>query len=412
MALLLTSALLFGSALTGCSSKDSSAGANDDAKHKITFLHWRGEDTEVFNKIIAQFEKKNPDIDVEMNVLPSDSYIANASATLLSGKGSDVFASFPGSQFEALQESNLYADLSNEPFLSSFSEGLMGAGKKDDKQLAIPYQLVYNIPVYNKGIFEKLNLEPPKDWNGFLKVCKTLKDNGYDPILFAGDVSPSQFINPMVMNNEPSDDAFAKLETGEEKLTNNWFVKTLTQLKELSDKGYFQKDAIGTKKEGSAALFAQEKGAILALGSYMMSTVKQQNPKIKQGLLSPITVDESQIKYEGIHTATFMLGVNAKSKNQKYAKKFIEFLTEPEIASEYANGTGQMLTLKDVKYESPELAETAKWLDKKTLFQPRYTLKKEQVSKAIETAVQDVLSGVEPKKAAKKAQEEVERAIK
>jgi raffinose/stachyose/melibiose transport system substrate-binding protein len=143
-----------------------------------------------------------------------------------------------------------------------------------------------------------------------------------------------------------------------------------------------------------------------------MSTVKQQNPEIEQGLLAPITVSEDQMKYEGIHTSTFMLGVNAKSKKQEEALKFIEFLTKADIAAEYANGSGQMLTLKDVNYDSPELAETAKWLEKKTLFQPRYTITKEQISKAIETAVQDVLSGVEPKEAAKKAQEEVNRAIK
>ncbi|MFP3126129.1 extracellular solute-binding protein [Ectobacillus funiculus] len=407
---------MLGSILGGCSSSKESSASSDggDSKNKTTinFLHWRGEDTKVFDNIIEEFEKENPSIHVEMNVLPSDSYIANASATLLSGKGADVFASFPGSQFEALQDSKAYVDLTGQAFIGNFSEGLLGAGKKDGKQWAVPYQLVYNIPVYNKGIFDKLGLEPPKDWEGFLKVSKTLKENGYAPILFAGDVSPSQFINPMVMNNQPSDDAFKKLEAGEEKLTNDWFVKTLSQIKELNDKGYFQKDPLGTKKEGAAALFAQEKGAMLALGSYMMSTVKTQNPNIKQGLLSPITVSEGAMKYEGIHTATFMLGVNAKSQHQKEALKFIEFLTKPEIAAEYANGTGQMLTVKDVKYTSPELIETAKWLEKKTLFQPRYTISKEQVSKAIETAVQDVLSGVEPKEAAKKAQDEVNRAIK
>ncbi|WP_410777742.1 ABC transporter substrate-binding protein [Ectobacillus funiculus] len=413
---MLTSVLMLGSILGGCSSSKESSASSDggDSKNKTTinFLHWRGEDTKVFDNIIEEFEKENPSIHVEMNVLPSDSYIANASATLLSGKGADVFASFPGSQFEALQDSKAYVDLTGQAFIGNFSEGLLGAGKKDGKQWAVPYQLVYNIPVYNKGIFDKLGLEPPKDWEGFLKVSKTLKENGYAPILFAGDVSPSQFINPMVMNNQPSDDAFKKLEAGEEKLTNDWFVKTLSQIKELNDKGYFQKDPLGTKKEGAAALFAQEKGAMLALGSYMMSTVKTQNPNIKQGLLSPITVSEGAMKYEGIHTATFMLGVNAKSQHQKEALKFIEFLTKPEIAAEYANGTGQMLTVKDVKYTSPELIETAKWLEKKTLFQPRYTISKEQVSKAIETAVQDVLSGVEPKEAAKKAQDEVNRAIK
>lgn len=412
MLLLMMVVLLMGSVLAGCGNTDETGGAESGDATTINFLHWRGEDTEAFNAIIEKFEEENPDINVEMNALPSDSYIANASATLLSGKGADVFASFPGSQFEALQESGAYVELGDQAFIDRFSENMLGAGQKDGKQLAVPYQLVYNIPVYNKGVFVELGIEPPKDWDGFLEVSQTLKDNGYDPILFAGDVSPSQFINPMVMNNQPSDEAFAKLETGDEKLTNDWFVKTLSQIKELNDKGYFQKDPLGTKKEGAAALFAQEKGAMLALGSYMMATVAEQNPDIEQGLLSPITVSEDEMKYEGIHTSTFMLGVNSKSEHQEEALKFIEFLTKPEIASEYANATGQLLTVKDVEYDSPELTETAAWLDKKTLFQPRYTLSKEQVSKAIETAIQDVLSGVEPEEAAKKAQEEVDRAIK
>jgi raffinose/stachyose/melibiose transport system substrate-binding protein len=206
-------------ALVGCASKDtaSNSGDNKDAT-TINFLHWRGEDTEVFNGLIEKFEQENPSIHVEMNVLPSDSYIANASATLLSGEGADVFASFPGSQFEALQESGAYVDLSNEAFIDRFSESLLGAGEKDGKQLAVPYQLVYNIPVYNKGIFEKLGLEPPTDWEGFLKVSDVLKENGYDPILFAGDISPSQFINPMVMNNQPSDDHVCKIRKGRRKI--------------------------------------------------------------------------------------------------------------------------------------------------------------------------------------------------
>ncbi|RBW67377.1 ABC transporter substrate-binding protein [Bacillus taeanensis] len=412
LALILSLVFLLSTVLVGCGSKESGAGEESSDKKTINFVHWRGEDTEAFNEIIKKFEAANPNIHVEMNVFPSESYQAQIQATLLSGKGADVFATMPGSYFEALQEAGVYADLSNQEILNSFSEGLITAGQADGKQLALPYQLVYNIPVYNKGIFEKLGLEPPTDWNGFLEVCKVLKENGYDPILFSGDISPGQFINPMIMNNQPVDDAFHQVELGNEKLTNDWFVKTLSQIKELNDNGYFQDAALGTKKEGAAALFAQEKGAMLAHGSYMMATVKSQNPEIEQGLLAPITVDESEMKYEGIHTATFMLGVSNKSAYQEEALKFIEFLASPEIAAEYANTTGQLLTVKDVNYDSPELAESGKWLEKKTLFQPRYMITNEQVSKAIQVAIEDVISGVEPKEAAEKAQKEVDRVIK
>jgi raffinose/stachyose/melibiose transport system substrate-binding protein len=151
---------------------------------------------------------------------------------------------------------------------------------------------------------------------------------------------------------------------------------------------------------------------MLAQGSYMMATVKQQNPKIDQGLLAPITVDQDKAKYEGVHTTTFLLGVAEKSKHKEAAKKFLTFLADPKISSEYANATGQLLTVKDVKYDSPELKESAKWKDKKTVFQPRFTILNERVSKAVETSVQDVLSGMSAKKAAEKAQGEVERVAK
>ena len=141
-------------------------------KVTINFTHWRGEDTKAFDSIIEQFEKKNPNIHVEMTVFPSDSYQSQIQGSLLSGEGIDVFASFPGSQFETIRKANGFAKLDDQNLLSKFDEKLIQAGKADNTQYALPYQLVYNIPVYNKGIFEKLNLDVPKDWNSFLKQLK------------------------------------------------------------------------------------------------------------------------------------------------------------------------------------------------------------------------------------------------
>ncbi|MFZ5752873.1 MAG: extracellular solute-binding protein, partial [Bacillota bacterium] len=161
-----------------------------------------------------------------------------------------------------------------------------------------------------------------------------------------------------------------------------------------------------------AALFAQEKGAMLAQGSYMMASNKQANPNLKQGLLAPITVSADKMKYEGIHTATFMIAINKDSKNVEAAKKFMAFLFKPEIAAEYANATGQMLTISGVQYKTEELMEQAKWLEKKTLFQPRYMITVSEVEKAIVNSIMDVIGGMAPEKAALKAQQEVDRVIK
>lgn len=399
------------SGTTSSNSSDDSSQSEENVK--ISFIHWRGEDTKVFDELIAAFQEENPNIQVEMNVYPSEQYLANIQAKLIDGNFGDVFASFPGAQFNSVLAGGLYEDLTDVDFAGNYNENLIKAGQKDGKQYAFPYQLVYNQPIYNKTIFEKLGLTPPADWEGFLAVSEELKKNGYIPIAFPGaDIGPGQFVNSMMMNNNTDEEIWSKVEAGEEKLTNEWFVKTLSQVKELNDKGYFQPDSLGTSKDIAGSLFATEKAAMLATGSYMMAGNVAQNPELKQGLLAPITVAADQAVFEGIHTTTFMLGVNARSEKKEAAKKFIAFLSRKENAEKYANATGQLVTIKDVAYNSPELEESASWMDKKTRFQPRYLIQNSNIEKAVTSSLQAVIAGKSPEEAAQMAQQIVDQNIK
>ncbi|UUZ81019.1 extracellular solute-binding protein [Paenibacillus sp. P26] len=392
---------------------DSAAQAASQKPVTLSFIHWRGEDVKALNGLIEKFQQENPNIKVEMQTMPSDQYQTAAQAKLSDGSVGDVFTSFPGAQFEALAKAGLFADLSKEPWLTRYNDNLIQAGKKDGKRLAVPYQLVYNDPIYNVKLFEKYNLTPPKDWDSFLTLCETLKSKGIIPIAFAGaDIGPGQLMNTMVMNNEPSEDIFTKLEAGQAKLTEDWWVRTLSQFKELNDKGYFQPNSLGTKDAAAGALFIQEKAAMLASGSYQLAQNKKQNPNLEQKSLAPITTRADQAKYEGVHTTTFMLAVNGKSKHPEEAKKFLEFLSRKEIAAQYANETGQNVTVKDVQYTSPELQVAGDWVNKKTLFQPRFTITNAENQKAVVSSIQAVLSGKSPQDAAKEAQAIVDQQLK
>lgn len=412
--------MLIVSAFTvGCGKKEEPKDAENqspqDENVTISFIHWRGEDTEAFNEMIALFEKENPNIKVEMNAYPSKQYEATLATKLKGGGAGDVFAMFPGVSFAAVTDAGLAEDITNEEFVSRFQPHLITQGQKDGKQYGLAYQLVFNMPIYNKTMFEKYGItEKPKNWEEFLQVCETLKSNGVEiPIAFpAADNGPGQFMNPMVMNNAPDEDIFRKLQAGEVKATDEWWVKTLSQIKELNDKGYFGKDPLGTTQSASAPLMAQEKAAMIAMGSYMMAQVKDQNPDMEIDILAPYTVSESERVWEGIHTATFMLGVNSESKHKEEAKKFIEFITRPEIASIYANKTGQHLTVNGVNYESEVLQKTSYWMEKKTRFQPRFTLTNPQVQEALLSSIQDVLSGTSAEDAAAQAQAIIDQAIK
>src|SRR5690606_24485723 len=104
-------------------------GASGVETTQISFIHWRGEDQAVFEEIIAQFEEENANIKVEMNVYPSDQYQSTAQTLIRDGSTGDVFASQPGTQFEAIKNAGLFEDLSNEGFVSNFDENAIEVGQ-------------------------------------------------------------------------------------------------------------------------------------------------------------------------------------------------------------------------------------------------------------------------------------------
>ena len=216
-------------------------------------------------------------------------------------------------------------------------------------------------------------------------------------------------MNSMMMNNAPDEDVFAKLQNGEESLTNEWWVKTLEDFKLLADKGYIQDDALGTNQDSAMAMVANEEAAMLATGSYHMNSLLDLNPDLELDLLAPITVEESEATYEGINTATFMLAVNSNSEKKDQAKAFIDYLSQPEVASKYANETGQHLTVNDVEYESEALQNTSYWIDERnTRFQPRFLITNAQIEDAVLSSIENVLGGEDPMAAAEAAQQIVE----
>ncbi|MDZ5711398.1 ABC transporter substrate-binding protein [Jeotgalibacillus haloalkalitolerans] len=418
---LLAGSLAVSAILAGCvggsggnDTAGSSNGSGDGGETTISFIHWRGEDKAVFDELISQFEEENPDISVDMTIYPSEQYQSTAQTLLRDGSTGDVFTSFPGSQFEIINRAGLFEDLSGEEFVGNYNEQLITAGQSEDgQQLALPLQLVFNQPVYNATLFEELGLDPnPKSWDEFLALCQELLDAGYTPIAFPGsDIGPGQFMNPMMMNNAPEEDIFDQLMAGEAKLTDEWWVKTLSQFQELNDLGYLNQDSLGTNHNGAISLVANEEAAMLATGSYAMAGIKEINPDIDLGLIAPITVAEDEMQWEGINTTTFMLAVNANSEKKEAAKEFVSFLSETEHAETYANETSQHVTVNDVEYESEELSSASEWMDRNTRFQPRYLIPNADVEKAVIASIQSVLGGASPEEAAEEAQQIVDQNI-
>ena len=380
----------------------------------LSFAHWRAEDKAVFDTLIATFVKANPQATVSQDISPSNDYQSTALQKIKGGTIGNAFVAFRGAQFVNMSKAGLYAGLGSQPFVDNYFAELIKAGQDASRaQLGLPYQLVFNMPIYNEDAFAKAGVTSlPLDWDGFLGLCDNLKAKGLVPIAWPGGepANAGQLFNAMVMNNMPEDNACAGIETGKYKVTDDWFVTTLKQYAQLAP--YFQSNSTGTSSEPLQQMFASGQAAMLATGSFHISAVRKLGATFPINLIAPITVAKEKLKYEGVYNATFILGVNTAGSKQHTSLKWVEFLSQPENAAVYANGTAQHLTVKNVDYTNADLKHTEPWLTKKTLLAPRFQFNNLDIRNAVEGACTSVVGGTDPQQAAAKAQTIVDQKRK
>ena len=398
---------------------NSGAAADDLKGTKITFFHWRAEDKDVIADIIKDFTAATG-IEVEQSIKNSNDYQSQALQDILDGKPADVFTAFRGAQFFNMAKANggsVWLDLSNQPFVKNYNKNLIAPGSFDGKQLGLPYQLVFNMPLVNVDLLKQLGLSLPQTVNDLQRFCLAVKAKGITPIEWPGGVRGNAgqlSMNGLVMNIMPTDNGFQQIDTGQAKVTDFWMTKSLQQFKEMSE-DCFQDNALATKDDGALADFATGKALMLATGTFSMGPALKLNPKLNFDLYAPITTPLGQKpKWDGIYNATFIVGVNARQKDAKKqaaAIKFVDWLSQPASAEKYANGTSQHSTVSGVKYKTKELQDTAVWASKKVFLAPRFQFLNLDIRNAVEDAFLAVAGGKDPKKAAADAQAVIDQKL-
>ena len=405
-------------AASSCAGPGSTSGGGGaaptggSATDTISFAHWRAEDQQVFDTIISGFTGSNTDAGVRQDISPSQDYQSSAIQRLRGGEVGDAFTAFRGAQFEDMVSAGLFAELGDQDFVSAYSERFAPVGQKDGTQYGLPYQVVFLMPIYNVDLFEKAGVsELPQDWDGFLALCEQLRSADVTPIAWPGGDAgnAAQLFNSMTMNNAPSDDYCAKIESGDYKCTDDWFLKTLSQYAELAP--YMQDNATGSAPEPLQQLFNEQGAGMLATGSYHIAATRALGAEFAMDVISPITTTAEEARFEGVHNATFILGVNSASEKQETAVAWLEHLSDPEVAGEYANGTAQHVTVDGVEYTNADLKRLEPWLSKNTALAPRYQFLDLDVEAAVQAACVAVVGGQSPEKAAEEAQKIVDEQI-
>lgn len=269
---------------------------------------------------LAFLEDKLPGIRLTYDAVPLDYYGSTLSSELLSGSGPDIIE--VGGETRLLASTGRLLDLTDEAFVSSFKKEGIQPYSVGGKVYAVPLQSWFEGMYYNKDIFEKYGLNPPRNFEEFISLHKKLQSVGIKAqIMGAQSWEPMMKQSIALVNSEfyadQKNSGFdAAFDKGEARLEDCW-LPAVTLWSSVISEGCLTPDMLSYSYEQAMEEFALGKAAMWQSGPWSLNEILRINPGIRLGMFPiPGTREDEGWLVGGPGSA---LAVSANSKNKQAA---------------------------------------------------------------------------------------------
>jgi ABC-type glycerol-3-phosphate transport system substrate-binding protein len=389
----------------------SGGGSSTSDKQKVTFWQFDTAKASIdaYKTAIKDFEKKNPTITVDMQIVPWADQQQKITTALASGALPDV--SMLGNDVVAQYAANgALAPLDSYVAGWSKAEGI--DVKKDMYAGDISYYTykdkLYGSPVadetrmvyYNKDLFQQAGLDPntpPATWDEMEKDAKALKSVVSVP--WSAPMSKQYVTVQTFMSVYLSYGASLFDSKGKCGLDTPEFKDALTWYTGIAKQGLTSPDAVNATSDDIANLFSNGKAGMLIDGPSRYNAIKEANPDLFKnvGVAAIPAGPKGQFGFLG----AWPLVMWNTSKVKDAAAKWIHYATSPDGAlSQIAQTSGILPGRKSLASKAPwtdaPYDQFAKQLSKAYAYQyPAGPSPKmgEIETASIQTAVQQVASG-------------------
>ncbi|MGA5116521.1 ABC transporter substrate-binding protein [Streptomyces pseudogriseolus] len=339
-------------ALTATACGDDGSGSGDGAKGSGTgkIVFWDnngGVRTDIWKEIIADFEKKNPDIDVEYVGIASTEYQSKVDTAIQGGGLPDVggisasmLAGFAAQgALEPLDE-RLEGSSLNGKLNKDMIESLRAAGGGDDQLYSVPTSANNGVLYYRTDMFEQAGLEEPTTWDRFFEAAEKLTDKGgnrFGYTIRGGAGSIAQALDAMYGQSGITSfwDSTGKRTTVNDPRN----VKALERYAALFKKATPAADLNNDFTKMVAQWDSGEIGMLNHnLGSYQ-DHVKALGTEKFRGIPQPVGPGGKRVQ---VSNPVDGIGLFKSSENKDAAWKFIEFAASAQSNSKFNESAGQV----------------------------------------------------------------------
>ena len=321
-------------------------GTNAD-KTKLTFLSWNNEQT--MKPYLDEFEKENPDIQIDFSYSPpTPEYIQTLQTRLVGNQAPDVFIITSENKADLI--TNQYVrDLTDEPFMKNISQANKDFVSRDGKVYGMSVSSWASGIIYNKDLLAKVGAKGvPDNWDDFLKLCAKLKKAGVTPFLETVADGPSRIPDAFLGSQFEQDKVDVTTLVDKRPQTPGTDQKEAVKAwMRLYDEDLVTRDTVGISGDDMKTQFINGQVAMICTGPWDLPSFSESS--LEWGMAPMPVLSKGQVNYaQGSPSPAYAIYSKLKGDKLKAAQKFLTFM-DGEWALQKSTENGDAITVDGFK---------------------------------------------------------------
>ncbi len=316
----------------------------------LEFFTVKEETRPIFNHLIEEFEAEHPHIHIEQVIVPNGMSVLKT--RIARGDVPDLFITYPLEQDYIIRAQKGYMlNLTNEMFLDRIQPTIQERYSVNGQMYGAAFTQNAVGVLYNKKVFEELNLSVPTTWSEWIAVMEKLKQAGKQPLVMANKEANQTSILTLNFVANAFPPSYWK---NPDQLETDAAWKNLTQkLKTILS--YTDQKTFNMGYAEANEAFAFEEGTMYVMGTWALPKIEKLNPALDYGIF-PVPVSNNPEENRVLGGVDIGIGISSETNYPEAAKMFLAFLTEEPNAQGLSLYEGSVSTVMGVQKTKEQLA--------------------------------------------------------
>ena len=324
----------------------------------LNIWSWQTDSADGFAKIFSIYEAAHPNIKVVYRGIEDTNYPTALKVGLSGDQGPDLAFLHPYGSIAPYSSAGQIKEISlnTVPELANFSKVSLAAAMVDGKIWGIPFAGQSLYIFYDKALFAKMGVEPPKKAAETSAFLDKVQAAGVVPFAVNGPAgSSSVFTFDILAGNAYGGKSFlAEAVAGKQSFDSAPMIAAFTLYKNYEK--YFPHYVESVTESDALSLFLSGKAAMYPNGSWMLDSIRTEKPKMDVDVFT-MPADDSGGPAPVFGYEDGSVAVSAKSSHPSEALDLLRWMATPQFGQAFAATLKQASSVNGTTTTDPVLSK-------------------------------------------------------